>query len=150
MLWFLRDIVEGKQYFCYTIVIMNIPTLHRPATRAFFFWTGITSTILYRAIIFFTDANHIVLRSIWYIGTVGFVIYFLHRYDIAKRRTRVIQELRLAEKIPQLKELSDTDRQGMQYLFETLQSSREKWNYYVIFTSSILAILAGLWIDILK
>ncbi len=127
---------------------MNIPTLHRPATRAVFFWTGIISTVLYRAIIFFTNANHVALRVIWYVGTVGFVIYFLHRYDIAKRRTMVIRELGLAEKIPQLKELSDADRAGMQYLFATLQSSREKWNYYVIFASSILALLAGLWMDL--
>lgn len=127
---------------------MTIPTLHRPATRNFFFWTGITSTILYRAIIFFTDPNSVNLRVIWYIGTIGFVIYFLHRYDVAKRRTRVIQELKLDEKVPQLKELSDADRQGMEYLFATLQSSREKWNYYVIFSSSILALLAGVLMDL--
>jgi hypothetical protein len=126
---------------------MPIPSLHRPATRAFFFWTGIVSTILYRAIIFFTDANHVALRAIWYVGTIGFVIYFAHRYDIAKRRSSVIRELQLAEKIPQIKELSEQDRQGMEYLFATLQSSREKWNYYVIFASSILALLAGAWID---
>lgn len=127
---------------------MQLPTLHRPATRAFFFWTGIVATILYRAIIFFTSANPVILRVIWYIGTVGFVVYFLHRYDIAKRRSRVIQELNLAEKIPQLKELSDADRAGLNYLFATLQSSREKWNYYVIFASSIVALLAGIWMDI--
>lgn len=127
---------------------MHLPTLHRPATRAFFFWTGITATILYRAIIFFTDANPVLLRSIWYVGTIGFIIYFLHRYDIAKRRSRVIHELQLAEKIPQLKELSDTDRAGMEYLFSTLQSSHEKWNYYVIFASSIVALLAGIWMDL--
>ncbi|MEK7537775.1 MAG: hypothetical protein AAB619_02290 [Patescibacteria group bacterium] len=129
---------------------MTIPTLHRPASRAFFFWTGIVATIAYRAIIFFTDADPVILRVIWYIGTVGFVVYFLHRYDIAKRRTRVIRELNLAEKIPQLKELSDADRAGMQYLFATLQSSRERWNYYVIFASSVIALLAGLWMDFVK
>ncbi len=129
---------------------MSIPTLHRPATRLLFFWIGIISTILYRLIIFFTTANPLLLRSIWYIGTVGFVIYFLHRYDIAKRRGRVVQELKLAEKIPQLKELSDEDRAGMEYLFATLQSSHEKWNYYVIFASSILALIAGVWMDIYK
>lgn len=129
---------------------MNIPTLHRPATRALFFWTGIISTILYRVIIFFTDSNPVMLRTLWYIGTIGFIIYFIHRYDIAKRRGRVIKELGLAEKIPQLKELSDQDRAGLHYLFATLQSSKEKWNYYVIFASSIVALLAGLWMDINK
>ncbi len=129
---------------------MSIPTLHRPATRAFFFWAGILSTVLYRAIIFFTGASQVTLRVIWYVGTVGFVIYFVHRYDIAKRRTRVIHELGLAEKVPQLKELSDTDRAGLQYLFATLQSSREKWNYYVIFASSVIALLAALWVDFVR
>lgn len=129
---------------------MTIPTLHRPATRAFFFWTGIISTILYRAIIFFTTADPIVLRVIWYIGTIGFIIYFAHRYDIAKRRSQVIRELNLIEKVPQLKELNDRDRSGLQYVFATLQSSREKWNYYVIFASSILAVLAGLWMDFIR
>jgi hypothetical protein len=129
---------------------MTIPTLHRPATRAFFFWTGIISTILYRAIIFFTTADPIVLRVIWYIGTIGFIIYFAHRYDIAKRRSQVIRELNLIEKIPQLQELNDRDRSGLQYVFATLQSSREKWNYYVIFASSILAVLAGLWMDFIR
>jgi hypothetical protein len=128
---------------------MTIPTLHRPATRAFFFWTGIVATVAYRAIIFFTGSNNFVLRLIWYVGTIGFIVYFVHRYDIAKRRTRVIKELGLAEKVPQLKELSEADRAGLEYLFATLQSSREKWNYYVIFASSIIALLAGLWMDIL-
>lgn len=126
---------------------MSIPTIHRPATRAFFFWTGITATVLYRAIIFVTDANAVLLRVFWYLGTIGFTIYFMHRYDIARRRTRVIRELGLDEKIPQLQQLSDQDRAGLQYLFATLQSSREKWNYYVIFASSSIAILAGLWMD---
>lgn len=127
---------------------MPIPTLHRPITRNFFFWTGISATILYRAIIFFTDAAPTTLRVVWYLGTIGFIVYFAHRYDIAKRRTKVLTDLDLANKVPQLKELSDQDRAGLQYLFATLQSSREKWNYYVIFASSILALGAGLWMDL--
>lgn len=129
---------------------MSIPTLHRPSTRALFFWTGLISTLLYRAIIFFTASHAVLVRVLWYIGTVGFIIYFAHRYDIAKRRSRVIAELRLDEKIPQLKELSDQDRQGMEYLFETLKSKRERWNYYVIFVSSAVALLAGIWMDFLR
>jgi hypothetical protein len=126
------------------------PYIHRPATRAFFFWTGIVATIAYRIVIFFSNANPMVPRLIWYVGTVGFIIYFIHRYDVARRRTRVISELHLADKVPQLKELSDQDRAGLQYVFATLKSSREKWNYYVIFTSSALALLVALWQDIFK
>jgi len=127
---------------------MAIPTLHSPASRAFFFWTGIIATIAYRSIIVFTEGDHVILRTTWYIGTIGFIVYFLHRYDVASRRTRVIKELDLANKVPQLKGLSDQDRAGVQYLFATLQSSREKWNYYIIFVSSILALLFGLWQDL--
>lgn len=125
----------------------NLPTLHHPLTRALFFWTGIAATIAYRALIFFTGSDSGLLRGLWYFGTIGFIIYFVHRYEVATRRTRVIRQLGLAEKIPELKELSDRDREGLRYLFATLQSSKEKWNYYVIFASSTVALLAGLWMD---
>lgn len=126
----------------------TIPHVHRPGVRAFFFWTGIIATLAYRLIIFFTTSDPVFLRIIWYVGTIGFTIYFIHRYQVAQRRTMVLQELRLAEKVPALKELSDRDREGLDYVFATLQSSKEKWNYYFIFASSAVALLAGLWSDL--
>ncbi|MFA6042191.1 MAG: hypothetical protein WCV85_00845 [Patescibacteria group bacterium] len=127
-----------------------IPTPHPRPLRLFFFWSGVIATICYRAIIFFSDANPALLKGSWYIGTVGFIIYFAHRFQIAQRRSMVLQKYNLAQKVPQLAELSAEERQAMTYVFQTLGSSREKWNYILIFVSSGVALLAGVYLDFLR
>jgi hypothetical protein len=128
---------------------MSIPQPHRQAVRLFFFWCGIVATFAYRIIIFFTDANPFLLKLSWYIGTIGFIIYFAHRFQIAERRTKVIAEYHLAEKVPQLKELNTEERAGMEYIFSTLGSTRERWNYIFIFIMSAIALIAGTIIDVI-
>ena len=127
---------------------MSIPQSHRPAVRLFFFWSGIVATFAYRIIIIFSEANPFLLKLSWYIGTIGFIIYFAHRYQIAQRRTKVIKDYHLAEKVPQLNELNTEERAGMEYIFKTLGSTRERWNYIFIFIMSAIALLAGVLIDV--
>lgn len=127
---------------------MTTPQTHRPAVRLFFFWCGIVATFAYRIIIFFTNANPLLLKLSWYIGTIGFILYFAHRYQIAERRTKVITEYHLAEKVPQLKELNAEEKAGMEYIFSTLGSTRERWNYIFIFVMSAIALIAGTIIDV--
>lgn len=127
-----------------------IPVPHHPAVRLTFFWSGVIATICYRAIIFFSDANPALLKGAWYIGTVGFIVYFAHRYQIAQRRSALLRRYNLAQKVPQLQELTPEERQAMTYVFQTLGSSREKWNYILIFVSSGVALLAGVYLDFLR
>jgi len=109
-----------------------------------FFWTGIVATFAYRAIIVLQDLGPGWVRLAWYVGTVGFVIYFAHRYQVSANRTRLIAEHGLAQKTLKLSGLSDEDRAAMEYVFQTLESSKEKWNYNFIFTLSGLALVVDL------
>ncbi|MEK7570376.1 MAG: hypothetical protein AAB515_02990 [Patescibacteria group bacterium] len=129
---------------------MPIPHLHSKTIRTLFFWIGIIATFAYRVIIFFSDANPAFLKSAWYVGTIGFIIYFIHRYQISQRRAQAIQEFHLAERVPALNELSADEKSAMMYVFSTLRSTREKWNYVFIFASSAVALLAGIYIDFLQ
>lgn len=129
---------------------MPVPQLHSKIVRITFFWVGILATVAYRIIIFFSDAKPIFLKGAWYIGTIGFVIYFIHRYQISARRARAIEEFQLAEKVPSLQELTPEERAAMTYVFSTLRSTREKWNYIIIFGTSAIALLAGLYVDFLR
>lgn len=128
----------------------SLPAPHRRPVRLAFFWTGVIATLCYRLIIFFSDANPILLKGAWYVGTIGFIIYFAHRFQIAQRRTKVLQRFNLAQKVSQLAELTAEERQAMAYVFQTLGSSREKWNYILIFVSSGIALLAGAYLDFLR
>ena len=129
---------------------MTVPTLHAKSVRIFYFWVGIVATFAYRAIIFFSDANPFFLKTAWYIGTVGFIVYFVHRYRISEMRAKTIEDFKLAEKVPTLSELTPDERTAMAYVFSTLRSRRERWNYVFIFASSIIALVAGIYMDLLR
>ncbi len=120
---------------------------HSHATRLFYFWSGIIATLAYRIIIVLNAYDPVWVQVAWYIGTIGFVVYFIHRYDISEKRGRIIQERGLEEKVAAIKGLSKDDKAAMAYIFHTLQSSKEKWNYIFIFALSALALIAGVVMD---
>lgn len=123
------------------------PKTHSPFVRSFFFWTGIIATLAYRIVIVLTHVDPVWLKVSWYIGTIGFVIYFAHRYQISELRGQLIKENNLSQKIANINELSTDDKASMEYIFHTLQSSKEKWNSIFIFISSGLALVVGIYLD---
>ncbi len=126
---------------------MEVPKTHSQFARNLFFATGIVATIAYRAIGIIE--NKATIHFLWYFGTIGFIIYFAHRYQVSKRRSRLIAENDLENKINQAAGLTDLDKASMEYIFHTLRSSKEKWNSVVIFVSSIIALIIGFYLDVI-
>ncbi|HSX41881.1 MAG TPA: hypothetical protein VLE93_00855 [Candidatus Saccharimonadales bacterium] len=124
-----------------------MPKTHSPFVRSFYFWIGIIATFAYRIVIFLTGVDPLWLKVAWYIGTIGFVIYFIHRYQISELRSRLIKENGLVAKINNLEDLNAQDKAAMEYIFQTLQSTREKWNYIFIFVASAIALVAAVYLD---
>ncbi len=129
---------------------MEKPKLHSKAVREFFFWTGIVATFCYRIIVVLNDYSPTLAKASWYIGTVGFILYFLHRYEISEKRAKLIRDLNLSEKIQKLEGLPADDREALDYILNTLKSTKEKWNYIFIFVISALALLLGFFLDFLR
>ncbi|QQG50287.1 MAG: hypothetical protein HZB70_01760 [Candidatus Berkelbacteria bacterium] len=123
---------------------MEAPKPHSNFVRYLFFLCGIVATLAYRSIVIISDRELVQLT--WYIGTIGFIIYFLHRYQISQTRARLIVENDLEKKIESL-DLTETDKGSLRYIFGTLRSTKEKWNSVVIFASSFVALLLGLYLD---
>lgn len=123
---------------------MDAPKPHSNFVRYLFFICGIIATLAYRAIVVINDRE--LVQFMWYLGTIGFIIYFLHRYQISQTRARLITENDLDRKVESLA-LSETDKASMRYIFGTLRSTKERWNSIVIFVSSFVALLLGLYID---
>lgn len=124
----------------------SIPTPHKKSTRLLFFWIGIFATLAYRAIIVFQHLDGPWLTLAWYIGTIGFIAYFAHRFSISERREKVIVEHQLIEKIDKTS-LAPEDQTALRYVLGTLISSKERWNYITIFIASAIALLIGIWLD---
>lgn len=123
---------------------MDVPRPHPTWLRLSFFWVGITATFAYRAILVLERVGQGWVRLAWYVGTLGFVIYFAHRYQVSARRARLIHEYGLVEKTLRLGGLESRDRAAMEYVFQTLESSKEKWNYIAIFSLSATALVLDL------
>lgn len=123
------------------------PKIHSSLVRWFFFWSGIVATFAYRVIVIVNHFDKTWALVLWYIGTIGFIIYFIHRYQISETRAKIIETQNLDQKISSIASLTQEDKDAMSYIFSTLKSTREKWNYIFIFVVSILALILGLYLD---
>lgn len=128
----------------------QLPRPHSPAVRNFFFWAGIVATFAYRIINVLGHLSQVWVTAAWYVGTIGFIVYFAHRYQISGRRSRMIHDLQLESRVAKAADLSEDERRAMAYVFGTLQSSKEKWNYFFIFFMSGVALLVGAILDVRK
>ena len=114
--------------------------------RNLFFWFGIIATVCYRAIVVLNHYNKTISLIAWYVGTVGFILYFWHRYIVSERRVKLIKEHDLIAAVAKTN-LSKDQIEANEYILTTLLSTKEKWNYIVIFVTSILAMIIGIYLD---
>lgn len=133
-----------------TIVEMAQPKPSPKWLREVFFWSGIIATFCYRIIVIVNNYSKFWAQMAWYVGTLGFVIYFLHRYQISELRARLIKEHELDARVVEMDGLSEKERASMRYIFRTLKSTKEKWNYVFIFAMSAVAFAIGIYLDFLS
>lgn len=126
---------------------MELATPNPKPIRLFYFWAGIIATFAYRIIIVLNFYNPLWVKISWYIGTVGFIIYFWHRFVIARKRSELVSDYKLVEAVENMSFDNDQQKQAMRYLIKTTQSSKAKWNYMFIFALSALALVTGIVMD---
>lgn len=114
--------------------------------RNLFFWCGIFATICYRAIVVLNHYSKTISLIAWYVGTIGFILYFWHRYIVSERRVKLIKEHDLIAAVSKTN-LTREQIEANEYILTTLLSTKEKWNYIVIFVTSILAMIIGIYLD---
>lgn len=117
--------------------------------RMFVFWIGIMATLAYRAIIIVSRYSQVWVDIIWYLGTIGFVWYFAHRFHIEEKRDHIIINQNLIKKVKASKDLKKEDREALEYTLKSLVSSKSRWNYIVIFVASALALIYDIMLRLL-
>jgi len=126
---------------------MEEPKANPKSHRLFYFWAGIIATLAYRIIIILNFYSTTWVKISWYIGTIGFVIYFIHRYEISSKRAKLIVEHGLIEKVERIGDIDRDDQKALGYILKTLVSTKEKWNYIAIFALSGIALVLGILFD---
>ena len=112
--------------------------------RVFFFICGVVATIAYR-ITFLLDPFW--TKVFWYVGTIGFTLYFGHRTNIETKRAKLVKEYDLVN----LVEKSDIElqkRTALSYLIKTSLTSKVRFNSAFIFIASVLALVVSIGLDI--
>jgi hypothetical protein len=105
-----------------------------------FFILGLLAAFAFRILIVLPHVRPELFRPAWYLGTFGYVLFFLYRYAISQKRRNTIKSYALIPKLEQKATLSENERQAVVYLLSSIRKSRENLNYLCIFLLSILAI----------
>lgn len=115
-----------------------------------FFVLGLVSAIAFRGIIIFQHLEPSWVRPVWYIGTAGYFLFFLYRFNITKKRKHAIEQYRLIEKLRQNACLEDEDREVVLYLLSSISKSLEDINYALIFLLSVAAVIADVILTMMR
>jgi len=121
---------------------------HKKSVRMFFFIAGIIATVAYRIIIVLNLYDAFWVKVSWYVGTVGFILYFGHRYDIARRRKQLIEKYDLVQ-IVDGSGIKNDEKQALHYLVQTSLTSKSRWNSAIIFILTLIALVVAIAMDIL-
>ncbi|WP_407356180.1 hypothetical protein [Methanolobus sp. WCC5] len=127
---------------------MYIPQGYSLKRIRFYFWIGLLSAIFLRLIIIADYYNGSLSKILFYLGVLGYLAFFAHRYRIATRRVGVLKNLNLLDKVENRTPLSEEDYHGLQYIIWSLSVSKERTNYLMIFAFSIIAIILSLAFDL--
>ncbi len=115
-----------------------------------FFILGLISVIAFRGIIVFQHLAPDWVRPVWYIGTIGYLFFFLYRYLITRKRKHAIDHYQLIEKLKANTCLAGEDRDVLLYLLSSLKFSLEDINYALIFVLSVIAITVDIFLTAMK
>lgn len=109
-----------------------------------FFILGLISAFAFRIIIVLQRLEPEWVRPVWYIAVSGYLLFFLYRYEISRKRKRAVREFHLIEKLKANACLQDEEREVLIYLLTSIKVSLEDLNYAIIFLLSLAAIAADI------
>jgi len=125
-----------------------MPHLNSSYYRIWIFIVGVIATIAYRLVVVLNHYSQFWVEAVWYIGTIGFIWYFGHRYIVENRRDKLIEKLRLIDKISASQSFKAEDKDALLYILKSLDTSLAKWNYIAIFFFSGVAIIYAVFVDL--
>lgn len=117
--------------------------------RLFFFWAGIIATLAYRAVIVLNFYSPLWVKISWYIGTVGFIVYFWHRFKVEEKRADLVKDYNLVAAVNRAKYDNPKQKQAISYIIKTTLTSKSRWNSLFIFIATVIALIVGVIMDLM-
>jgi len=108
-----------------------------------FLFIGLIATIAIRLVNLVIDYGQFWAKLFWYIGVVGFLVYFLYKFRQDRAVQNELKNLKLADKLLLKEKLSDTDYEFLKTAVCRLKSNKDTINYFFIFFTSAIALILG-------
>jgi len=115
-----------------------------------YFIIGLISIVAIRIPMFFDAAHPAYGKIAWYIGVIGFLLFFLYQYKLVKQKTRLINDHALLIKISDPHSLSPGDCERIRVLLCSQTSFKDKINFAFIFIVSALSLVWAIYVDFIK
>ena len=115
-----------------------------------FFAVGIIATFSVRLVVVFMSHNVIYARIAWYVGVSGFFLFFLYKFHIERIRSELIARSGISKKIAAKEPLAEADYSLIGTLLCGLRSNKDRINYFIIFSTSVITILLALYEDFFR
>jgi hypothetical protein len=129
---------------------VNRQHCHEDITSWIYFIIGLISIVAIRVVVFFDATQPLYGKIAWYIGVVGFLLFFLYQYKVAKQKTRLINDHDLLAKMNDPRSLSTGDYERIRVLLCSLTSFKDKVNFAFIFIVSALSLVWAVYVDFIR
>lgn len=113
----------------------------------FFIAVGFISTVAIRAVTVLMSFDPLAGKISWYIGVLGFCVFFLYKYNVFKDRSALIDELGLLDKVNAANVLTQQDYEVIATILCKIRSNKERINFLFIFIVSGIALCAAIYFD---
>jgi len=115
-----------------------------------FFIIGLVAIIAIRAVTILDYVKPVYGKMAWYVGVIGFFIYFGYKYKIEQSRSGLINKHNLVDKVMHGEKIEKEDRDMIGAVLCALSSNKDKINYAIIFLSSAVVLIIAFYLDFFK
>ena len=115
--------------------------------KYFFFLVGIIATLAYRVIIVLNYYSPYWVKVAWYVGTIGFTLYFGYRFDVQRRESKLVNDYDLL-KVIRKSGIDKKHKRVLNHVVGIVSKSKAKWNSLFIFLLSFAVLILGIILDL--
>jgi len=142
------NIIKNKEFVCYDC--FKLRTCKESTASWVLFFIALIAVISLRAVNLVLDVNPFFAKTLWYIGVIGFFIFFVYKFRYDQVLQRELDKTGLKDKLLYKKGLTEHDREVLGTIVCKLSSKKDKINYFFIFASSALALAIAIYVDFIK
>ncbi|MFH1403399.1 MAG: hypothetical protein ABIH11_03940 [Candidatus Altiarchaeota archaeon] len=113
-----------------------------------FFLIGVVATVAMRVIEPLRSIDQSYGKISWYVGVIGFFLFFVYKYRVLREKSRIIRDSNLMGRLSSREGLSESDYPLLMELVCSQDNWKERTNFMVIFILSAVALVFALWLDL--